>query len=127
MTIRTTLSQDAKSLISQLFTGCDISSVETLEHDGYDEDGPESDLWTLHIFEKKEQNDYILHIFHWENWFCHGGNHSNQYIFTEYEDWSKHNFSKLVEEKRWHQYFNIAKATNNEELINIYKILNDKN
>jgi hypothetical protein len=64
MTIRTTLSQDAKSLISQLFTGCDISSIETLEHDGYDEDGPESDLWTLHVFEKKEKNDYILHIFH---------------------------------------------------------------
>ena len=40
-----------KSLISQLFTGCYISSIETLEHDGYD--GPESDLWTLHVFEKK--------------------------------------------------------------------------
>ena len=51
MTIRTTLSNDAKSLISQLFTGCYISSIETLEHDGYD--GPESDLWTLHVFEKK--------------------------------------------------------------------------
>ena len=68
-----------------------------------------------------------MHIFHWENWFCQSGNHGNQYTFTEYEDWSKHIFSKLVEEKRWHQYFNIAKATANEELINAYKLLNDKN
>lgn len=39
-----------------------------LDHDGYDEDGPESDLWDLIIVHKKGGKIFTS-IWHRENWF----------------------------------------------------------
>ena len=43
--------------------------AETLDHDGYDSDGPESDLWDLYIFFIDEKGDVKVDFYHWENWF----------------------------------------------------------
>ena len=45
-----------------------IACREDLDHDGYDNEGPESDLWDLYLITKKG-SDYIFYSLHWENWF----------------------------------------------------------
>ena len=45
-----------------------IFSVEILEHDGYDQYGPESNLWTLYII-IKENDNFILHRYYFEDWY----------------------------------------------------------
>ena len=44
--------------------------LETLEHDGYDEDGPTSNLWDLYLVqvESTDEKSVIWH-FHREEWF----------------------------------------------------------
>jgi hypothetical protein len=41
---------------------------EIIEHDGYDKYGPESDLFTLYIF-TKEDNEYVLYRYYYEYWY----------------------------------------------------------
>jgi hypothetical protein len=41
---------------------------EIIEHDGYDRYGPESDLFTLYIF-TKEDNEYVLYRYYYEYWY----------------------------------------------------------
>ena len=38
---------------------------ENLSHDGFDNYGPESDIWDLYIIDK----NYMLYQYHWEDWF----------------------------------------------------------
>jgi hypothetical protein len=57
-------------LIKESFNNAELMLIdEKLSHDGYDRDGPKSDIWDLWILEKTS-DDYLLHNFHWENWFC---------------------------------------------------------
>ena len=59
-------------LIKESFKNAELMIIdEKLSHDGFDIDGPKSDLWDLWILEKTS-DDYLLHNFHWENWFCKG-------------------------------------------------------
>jgi hypothetical protein len=50
-----------------------IGYKEILEHDGYDIEGPKSDLWDLFILytSKVSGEDVIDFVdwYHWENWF----------------------------------------------------------
>jgi hypothetical protein len=50
-----------------------IDYKEKLDHDGYDKDGPESDLWDLFImYTSKVSGEDVLDFvdwYHWENWF----------------------------------------------------------
>lgn len=41
---------------------------KTLDHDGYDRHGPQSNLYDIHII-IKEHDDYIYYWFHKEKWF----------------------------------------------------------
>ena len=45
-----------------------VKIMVNLDHDGYDEYGPESDLWYLIIVHKKEDKIYTS-CWHRENWF----------------------------------------------------------
>jgi hypothetical protein len=45
-----------------------VAYVEELGHDGYDQDGPESDIWNLFLITLKNEY-YIFHAYHWEDWF----------------------------------------------------------
>ena len=59
-------------LIKESFKNAELMLIEEkLSHDGFDIEGPKSDLWDLWILEKTS-DDYLLHNFHWENWFCKG-------------------------------------------------------
>ena len=56
-----------------------IYSEEMLSHDGYDEFGPESNLWNLYIV-VEINNDYIFYHYHWEDWFS---NNQHEYILFQ--------------------------------------------
>jgi hypothetical protein len=45
-----------------------VAYLEELSHDGYDRDGPESDIWDLFLITLKDEY-YVFHFYHWENWF----------------------------------------------------------
>lgn len=45
-------------------------AIELLSHDGYDADGPESDIWTLLVF-RKGVSGWVADVYHREYWY-HG-------------------------------------------------------
>lgn len=45
-----------------------VAYLEELSHDGYDRDGPESDIWDLFLITLKDEY-YVFNFYHWENWF----------------------------------------------------------
>jgi len=45
-----------------------ISVYEDLGHDGFDEDGPESDIWDLWIYYEKN-GKRLVDNWHWEQWY----------------------------------------------------------
>ena len=46
-----------------------IDCCEVLDHDGYDEDGPQSDLWDLYIIFLNEHGEKKVDYFHREDWY----------------------------------------------------------
>jgi len=46
-----------------------IIAYEEISYDGFNSDGPESDIWDLFIICKKVYNYMVFH-YHWENWYC---------------------------------------------------------
>jgi hypothetical protein len=59
----------AKELLETKFKDAYIvDTYETLSHDGFDYDGPESNLWDLHII-VLEETGYMYYNFHCEDWF----------------------------------------------------------
>jgi len=68
--IQTRLSSEAREVLEKIKKGCvegrAIVAMETLEHDGYDEDGPKSNLWDLYVIDKATR---IVQIYHREDWF----------------------------------------------------------
>ena len=45
-------------------------AAEFLSHDGYDKDGPESDIWTLYVcVEDLQTSSYTYYRYEAENWF----------------------------------------------------------
>lgn len=68
-TIGKMLSKQAQTLIDNSFNDNTIIEYdETIDHDGYDEDGPESNLWDLYII-TEENNQLFYYYYHWEDWF----------------------------------------------------------
>ena len=51
-----------------------VFATQIIEHDGYDRYGPESDLFTLYIF-TKENEEYVLYRYYYEYWY--DGNQQN--------------------------------------------------
>ena len=59
----------ADKLIQKSFNDAHIVDIfETLNHDGYDRDGPESNIWDLHMI-VLENDVYTYYRFHCEDWF----------------------------------------------------------
>ena len=68
---RSTLSEEANKLLLNKQHSDDFHVfMETLEHDGYDEDGPTSNLWDLYLVqvESTDEKSVVWH-FHREEWF----------------------------------------------------------
>jgi hypothetical protein len=88
---------------------------EILSHDGYDNYGPESDIWDLFIIDDK----YMLYHYHWENWF------TTEKPEKKYELLS----IKYLSEMSDYQYDVLnshIKQTQNPTLINIFKNKSNK-
>jgi len=65
-----------------------IIKLETLDHDGFDELGPQSNLWDLYyIFIGESEESTVVHHFHREYWF-HGPD-NEPYKFIEKTTLSK--------------------------------------
>jgi hypothetical protein len=45
-----------------------VTYLEEITHDGYDQDGPLSDIFHLFFITLKDDY-YVFHAYHWENWF----------------------------------------------------------
>ena len=66
------LSDVAISIISNIFENKNLILIkEFLAHDGYNRDGPKSNLWDLYIIEYDSTNNFIAYNYHWEDWFYH--------------------------------------------------------
>ena len=66
------LTTPAKNILATLHQDEKVIAIqEDLSHDGYDKDGPESDLWDLDFITQKN-GEYIYYSCHWENWFHKG-------------------------------------------------------
>lgn len=75
MSLYTSLTEYAKECINKYDTEnvYIIDCKEILDHDGYDSQGPESNLWDLFVLytSKVSGEDVIdfVDYYHWENWF----------------------------------------------------------
>lgn len=66
-----------------------VRIFETKDHDGYDEDGPKSNLWDIYIV-FKNNNDLIYHNYHHEEWFCKNDEKKyNLYYKRKYDNKNK--------------------------------------
>jgi hypothetical protein len=71
------ISVNADEVIKRDFIDNDkevVFATQIIEHDGYDRYGPESDLFTLYIF-TKENEEYVLYRYYYEYWY--DGNRQN--------------------------------------------------
>ena len=78
---------------------------EELYHDGYDSDGPKSDLYDLWILEKT-YDDYILYFYHYENWF-----HPNDDKQYKLENVYKLSELSNISSCTYHKFFEFANLT----------------
>jgi hypothetical protein len=63
------ISKNGINIVNKYFDDKQIIFViEVLTHDGYDEYGPQSNLWTLFII-TKENNNYIFNSYYFEDWY----------------------------------------------------------
>jgi len=69
------LSNNAIELLNRQFPDKIVSATETLTHDGYDEYGPESDIWDLIII---DLSDNTTHSYHREVWYTEAGEQDYQ-------------------------------------------------
>ena len=63
---------------------CGVLFHETLDHDGYDEEGPNSNLWDLYVIEVRETNEgSTVHHYHREEWYSRKESFLEPYQFVE--------------------------------------------
>lgn len=62
------VSQEGRRVLETLHLDDGVVVFETLGHDGYDAEGPESDLWDLYLIRPETGT---VEAYHRENWF-HG-------------------------------------------------------
>ena len=55
-----------------------VCVYENYSHDGYDEDGPKSDLYDLLILQKNEEK-YMVSCYHRENWYTYTSDEPEEY------------------------------------------------
>ena len=114
------------NILKRYFKDKDIIYIkEILEHDGYDKYGPESNLWTLYII-IKDNNNYILHRYYYEDW------HQNkEYLNFDVNNDSLYDFesSNILNEIENYDFYRLYKyknEINNNEIEEILDIMNEK-
>jgi len=98
------ISSCAKDFISENHMNDDIIYVsEEISHDGYDIDGPESDIYDLFVIVKNNDMSGIYDYYHYhrENWF-NGGKEDKMYYLED-----KQRISDLIEINNLNNYSKI--------------------
>ena len=75
------LSPQAKDLLTQKKIKDSCIVWEILEHDGYDEMGPKSNLWDLFIMDPDSKSPQLVQHFHREYWF--DGQDNEPYLWEQ--------------------------------------------
>ena len=84
-----TISEKGNIIINKFFNDKEIFlKKEYLDHDGFDEYGPKSNLWSLFII-VKEDDKFILYEYYYEDWF-------SKYYIDDYELLNKKNLNKNI-------------------------------
>lgn len=69
--------EKAQMILDKDFEDVQLVNIsEELTYDGFDMDGPRSNIWNLYIISKEFDTLYFTH-YTWENWF--DGNYHDQY------------------------------------------------
>ena len=108
---------NAEKFIETNFKGEILFKKEFLEHDGFDKDGPKSNIWTLFLI-LKEDDKFILYEYYRDYYFYHQSKDNSEYELIKKEVLTKKSFN-----------YNITKnisiedieECNNEELKNYVK------
>lgn len=114
------------NIIKKYFNDKDIIyTKEILEHDGYDKNGPESDLWTLYII-IKDNNDYILYVYYYEDWY-----ENKDYINFDINNDSLYNFESMnilneIQNYDFYRLYKYKDEINNNEIKKLLDIMNEK-
>lgn len=83
------ISEKGNIIINKFFNDKEIILIkECLDHDGYDKYGPKSNLWSLFII-KKEDDNFILYEYYYEDWF-------SKYYIDDYELLNKKILTKNI-------------------------------
>jgi hypothetical protein len=68
-----------------------LGALQHVDHDGYDEEGPESNLYDLYVFYRNECGEIMVDNYHYENWYQKGDEDN------EYELWGSEPYKKFLE------------------------------
>lgn len=71
-----------------------LYAYETESHDGCDDLGPKSYLWSVFVFHIVDNKIMVSH-YHWENWFQPTHRTDTYRLYDEskeYDEWKKHNY-----------------------------------
>ena len=104
------------------FKGEVLFSKEYINHDGFDEDGPKSNLWSL-LFIVKEDNKFIFYEYYRDYYFYIQKKDDDEYELIHKEEFTKKTFD--LYQRYSGQYFKIEdiEKCNNEELKEYVKSL----
>ena len=114
------------NILKKYFNDKDIIYIkEILEHDGFDKYGAESNLWTLYII-IKENNDYILYRYYYEDWF-----ENKENLNFDINNDSLYNLESIkilnkIENYDFYRLYKYKNEINNNEIIEILDIMNEK-
>jgi hypothetical protein len=90
---------------------------EELSHDGYDSEGPKSDLYDLWVL-TKTKDDYIIYYYHFENWFY---GEEKKYDLDKTYKLSKVRDCKSLE---YIKFLEFAKLTNSKNIMIELELIN---
>ena len=83
------ISEKGNIIITKFFNSKEIFlKKECLDHDGFDEYGPKSNLWSLFII-VKEDDKFTLYEYYYEDWF-------SKYYIDDYELLNKKILTKNI-------------------------------
>lgn len=83
---------NTKKLFEPNFNGEILFRKEYLDHDGFDEDGPESNIWSL-FFIVKEDDKFILYEYYRSYYFYQQDKDDDEYELIKKEVLTKKSFN----------------------------------
>jgi hypothetical protein len=111
---------NAEKLFKPNFKGEILFRKEYIEHDGFDEYGPKSNLWTL-FFIVKEDHEFILYEYYRSHYFYQQSKDDDEYELIKKEVLTKKSFNNDLRSGIKNIIIEDIESCNNEELKNYVK------